>query len=366
MRLLKNTRAEFGAYSDEEAGIVSLQAARDAMDEIARWPGYAPSPLLTLDHLAAELGIGSILYKDESRRLGQGSFKVLGGAYAATLKLREFAPAHPVTLCCATDGNHGRSVAFAARKHGRDCVVFMHERAPASKAAAIEALGARVIRTPGTYDNSVREAARMADREGWVLIADTSEDAHDPTTRHVMQGYGVMVLEILEQLGSAPPPTHVFLQAGVGGMAAGIAGPLAEQFGERRPMNIIVEPETAAALYESALRGVPAKVGGDLLTAMEMLSAGQASPVAWPVLRRRADAFMTIGDNSAIAAREWLLRSEGRRVGAGMGVLDVGVSGVAGLAGLMRLAHEQPLAASLGLGPEARVLVIGTEAAPPP
>ncbi len=361
MRLTRNAKAAFGAYSDEEAEIVSLAAAREARQEVSAWPGFGPSPLLDLEDLAAELGIGRLLYKDESQRLGQGSFKVLGGAYAATLKLRALDRGGPVTLCCATDGNHGRSVAFAAKKHGCGCVVFMHAQAPAAKAAAIEALGARVVRTDGTYDHSVREAAQAAQHHGWVLVADTSEDPQDPTTRHVMQGYGIMALEVLDQVRIAePPPTHVFLQAGVGGLAAGIAGPFAEHFGKDRPMNIIVEPETAAPLFASAANGALTAVEGDLITVMEMLSAGQASPVAWPVLERRGDAFMTIADADAIAAKVQLIETEGRRL-----ALDVGLSGVAGLAGLMALAADPALAAPLGLTANARVLVIGSEGAPP-
>lgn len=359
MRLAMNPKAEFGAYTDGEAEIVSIAAAEEARREIAGWPGYAASPLRRFDELARELGVGDILYKDEAQRFGQGSFKILGGAYAAARRLRELGWPPAATLCCATDGNHGRSVAFAARQHGCECVVFMHERAPEPKAAAIRALGAQVVRTPGTYDHSVREAAAAAAREGWVLIADTSDDAQDPTTRHVMQGYGVMVLEILQELGGTPP-THVFLQSGVGGLAAGVAGPFADRLAGARPINIVVEPETAAALYESASRGKPTAVGGDLLTVMEMLSAGEVSPVAWPVLERRADAFMTIPDEAAILAKKRLLEGEGRRF-----PLDVGLSGVAGLAGLIALMDAPRRAAELGLGKDARVLIIGSEGAPP-
>ncbi|WP_332767713.1 diaminopropionate ammonia-lyase [Phenylobacterium sp.] len=356
MRLTMNSRAERGAYTSTEAEIVSLAAAEAARAEIATWPGYAPTPLLSLPALAAEFGVGEVLYKDESGRLGQGSFKVLGGAYAATLTLRELDGAGPVTLCCATDGNHGRSVAYAAREHGCRSVVFMHEHAPDFKADAIEALGARVVRTRGTYDDSLREAHSAALSEGWVLIADTSEDPADPTTRRVMQGYGVMVLELLDQFGVREPPTHVFLQGGVGGLAAGVAGVLAERYGSSRPTVVVVEPEAAAALFESAVQGAPSRVGGDFRTAMEMLSTGEASPVAWPILQRRADAFMAIDDQAAIAAAERLSRRE-----VGRPALDVGVSGAAGLAGLAELSKDRASADWLGLESSSRVLVFGTE-----
>ena len=197
---------------------------------------------------------------------------------------------------------------------------------------------------------------RSAEEEGWLLVPDTSEDELDPTTRLVMQGYGVMVLEIMEQLGGAAPPTHVMLQGGVGGLAAAVSGLFAEIFGANRPKVIVVEPESAACLLESALRLRPSKVGGDLVTSMEMLSAGEASPVAWPILRRRADVFLAIDDAAAIDAA--------RDLSAGIGptpTINVGISGAAGLAGLSEVMKVPELAAALRLDASARVLVIGTE-----
>jgi diaminopropionate ammonia-lyase len=260
----------------------------------------------------------------------------------------------PVTLCCATDGNHGRSVAFAARRQGCECVVYMHEHAPAAKEAAIRALGARVVRVSGTYDDSVRLARKSAEQEGWVLVADTSDDPLDLTTRHVIQGYGVMVLELLEQLAQWPGPTHVFVQCGVGGLAAAIAGVLADIRGAERPTLIVVEPEAAACVMESVRRGMLSRIGGDLMTAMAMLSAGEASAVAWPVLHQRADAFVAIDDATAIAAARELEACDAIP-------LDVSASGAAGYAGLADLWRHPEAAILAGLNHESRVLVFGTE-----
>jgi diaminopropionate ammonia-lyase len=356
MRVVFNPLAARGDYTREESAIVSRSLAQAAREEIGRWPGYEATPLRSLDPLADELGIGALLYKDESARLGQGSFKTLGGAYAAGVRLRELGARNDVTLCCATDGNHGRSVAFAAERFGCACAVFMHEHASSRKAAAIAALGARVVWIKGTYDDSVRHAQTAAEKEGWILIADTSVDALDPTTRLVMQGYGVMVLEILEQLRNDPPPTHVFLQGGVGGLAAAVAGVFADIFGASRPRIVVVEPDAAACLLESALRLAPSKVGGDLITAMDMLSTGEASPVAWPILQRRADVFLAIADSAAVGAAERLSVRAG-----GSGTLNVGVSGIAGMAGLIELLRHQELARLIQLDASARVLVFGTE-----
>lgn len=355
MRFALNPFAERSLYTPEEARIVSLESAARAREEIRRWPDYEVTPLRSLPGLAARLTLGEVLYKDESTRLGRGSFKALGGAYAATLRLRRYKGADP-TLCCATDGNHGISVAYAARQHGCSCVVYMHEHAHGGKMAAIRDLGARIIRTAGTYDDSVRIAARAAADEGWLLVADTSDDPHDPTTMHVMQGYGVMVLELIEQLSMADPPTHVFIQAGVGGLAASVAGILSERYSKDRPTFIIVEPETAACLFESNLRLRPSKIQGDLRTQLAMLSAGEASAAAWPILERRIDAYLAIEDGAALSARAGLIAPTN-----GDPALDVGISGAAGIAGLIAARGPSRLNHLLGLSRHSRIVVFGSE-----
>lgn len=349
-----NPRARRGAYTTAEAFAVSLHTAREAMAEVRSWPGYQPTPLRPLPDVAEALGLAEVVYKDEGRRFGLGSFKSLGGAYAATRLLHEMGgdPAGQ-TLCCATDGNHGRSVAYAAHRSGCRCVVYMHAHAPEQKAQAIAALGAEVVRVQGDYDESVRAVARAAAEHRWVLVADTSEDPHDQTTLCVMQGYGVMVLELMDQMPA--PPTHIVLQGGVGGLAAGVAGPFSDALGERRPTMLIVEPVAAAALFESACHGRPTPFVGDLRTAMEMLSAGEVSAAAWPILQKRIDAFMTIEDEAAVAAAQSLARRDAP--------ISAGVSGAAGLAGLIAAVADHEMAEGLGLDASSRVLVFGTEAA---
>lgn len=355
MRFALNPFAERSPYTPEEAQIVSLESAARARAEISRWPDYEVTPLRSLPGLAAQMMVGEVLYKDESQRLGCGSFKALGGAYAATLRLRTYTGPDP-TLCCATDGNHGLSVAYAAKRHGCPCVVFMHEHAHEGKVAAIRELGARIMRTAGTYDDSVQAAARAAADEGWLLVADTSADPRDPTTRHVMQGYGVMMLELIEQLGMTDSPSHVFIQAGVGGLAASVAGVLSEHYSQERPTFVVVEPETAACLFESNLRLRPAKIAGDLRTQMAMLSAGEASAAAWPILERRVDAFLAIADRAAVSARANLLEPKN-----GDPALDVGISGAAGIAGLTQLRGSSRSDRLLGLSRHSRIVVFGTE-----
>ncbi|WP_116809687.1 diaminopropionate ammonia-lyase [Steroidobacter cummioxidans] len=360
MRFALNPLASRGERTSAEIRITSRAAAEQARGEIARWREYAPTPVVSLPGIASELGLGRLLLKDESKRLNQGSFKALGGAYAAILRVRQLPDPKAVTLCCATEGNHGRSVAFAAAQIGCSSVIYMHERALEHKVKAIEALGAKVVRTPGNYDDSVRIARAAAQSNGWLLVSDTS-DPLDNTVLHVMQGYGVMVLELLEQLDAQSLPTHVFIQGGVGGLAAGLVGAFSDVLGERRPVFVVVEPDTAGCLLESALRFEAAKITGDLQTRMQMLAVGEASLAAWPALAHRVDAFMTVDDDAALAAVARL------KLPAPQGAaLDISATGVAGFAGLLELMRRQPaVAGKLGLDASARVLVLATEAGPP-
>jgi diaminopropionate ammonia-lyase len=349
MQLFVNPRARrdapFGPAQQavfDEAGHLAARA------EIASWPGYAPTPLLSLDELAAELGLAAIHYKDESRRFALNSFKALGGAYAVAKLLRERRAAGlptDVTVASATDGNHGRAVAWGAQSFGCRAVIFIHAGVSENRRAAIAAYGAEVIRTRGDYDDSVRECAAQSARNGWFVISDTSYDGYMDVPRDVMQGYTVLAEEAIEQLPGTP--THAFLQGGVGGLAAAVCARFWRRWGAARPRFVVVEPERADCLYQSARAGRPAHASGDLETIMAGLSCGEISPLAWEALGSGADAFMTIPDNAAVDAMRRLARE--RIVG--------GESGVAGLAGLIAAAQ----AGALGLARDSVAFVVGSE-----
>jgi diaminopropionate ammonia-lyase family len=220
----------------------------------------------------------------------------------------------------------------------------------------MQALGADVIRIAGNYDDSVHHAKRVAAEEGWLLISDTSDVASDEVAAEVLQGYGIMGLELIDQFNGRPP-THVFLQAGVGGLAAAIAGCFAEIAAAGRPQIVVVEPEVAACVMQNAIQG-PARVTGDLATNMAMLSCGETSAPAWVILSRRADAFMTISDEAADDAAAWLGSTPDIPGG-----LPTTASGAAGLAGLITAAEDIRIAARLGLGQNSHVLIFATETA---
>jgi diaminopropionate ammonia-lyase len=352
-----------------------------AQQTISQWKGYEPTPLISLPGLARGLGVEEILYKHEGSRFGLGSFKALGGAYAVYLELAKAISRRTrrdpdvkdlesgkwadetrrVTVACATDGNHGRSVAWGARRFHCNCVIFVHPHVSAHRRQAITDLGAEIREVPGNYDDSVREAARVAQAKGWIVISDTSYDGYEEIPRRVMQGYGVMVNEVIGQLSPSKMPTHVFVQAGVGGMAAAACAVLWHHFGIQRPRFVVVEPDKADALMRSAQAGTRVAVKGDLDTIMAGLSCGEVSPLAWSLLEHGADDFMTISDQLAVDAMRLLASSPYDDP-----PIVAGESAVAGLAALFAVAPNSELRQRLGLGSDSIILLFGSEGATDP
>ncbi len=355
------------AGADRVAEVLSLRGQSDA------------TPLFSLPGLARKLGIAALYVKDESHRLGLGSFKALGGAYALMILVREAAErqlqrpvalgelmsddvrnvAAGMTFACATDGNHGRSVAQGAEMMGAKAVIFVHSGVSKARIDAIARFGATMVRVEGSYDTSVAEAARVAADKGWTLLSDTSWPGYEYIPGLVAQGYTGLVRESLIQLPA--PPTHVFLQAGVGGFAAAVAGHLALVLGDQRPHVTVVEPARAACLYESARLGAPLKIPEGQPTVMAMLECYEPSLVAFRILSRVADGFMTVDEDTAPAVMRLLATPE-----PGDPPLVAGESGGVGLAGLIAVRHDPSVATEIALGPDARVLVINTEGATDP
>lgn len=378
IRYLLNPRAAPSlAYGPERARVLNRAAHAAAVREISSWTGYAPTPLLDLRGMAGRLGVETVWYKDEGARFGIGSFKALGGIYgvfrvlqaqleretgisgipSADLAGSRFAEfLGKVTVTCASAGNHGRAVARGGEMFGCRSVVFLPSNTPHHRLEAIEALGARTVSVDGSYDEAVAVAAREAERKGWLVVADTTYPGYENVPRHIMQGYTVIAGEVLEQLPPGLLPTHVFLQAGVGGLAAAVTGHFWEHLGAGRPQVVVVEPAEADCLLESALRARPSPSTGHLNTSMECLACRTVSPLAWRILEEGADAFLSIPDFAAEAMVETL----GRGLSGDPPVLTQ-PSGAAGLAGLLLATFEPTLSGPLGLGKDSRVLIIGSE-----
>jgi diaminopropionate ammonia-lyase len=240
-------------------------------------------------------------------------------------------------------------------------VIYIHATVSDGRKRTIEAYGAEVRRVDGNYDDSVRQCAVDADQNGWTVISDTSYPGYTEIPKDVMQGYGVMAAEAIAQLPPEVEPTHVFLQGGVGGMAAAVAAHLTWRWHGKRPLIVVVEPETAACLLASAKAGGPTAVGGDLDTVMAGLSCGEPSLLAWDILEEAADAFMTISDHAAEATMRLLAEGQAADL-----PLVAGESGVAGLAGAIAASQVEAFRAKLSLDNDSRILVFGTEGATDP
>lgn len=283
---------------------------------------------------------------------------VLAGHHAGQLR--------GTTVICATDGNHGRALAAAARSVGCACVIVLHAKVSVEREQAIAEYGATIVRIAGNYDDSVAEARRLAAARQWHLVSDTSFDGDEQVPCDVMQGYGGIVAEIEAQCVAMPdqacPFTHVFLQGGVGGLAAGIASGFWQVYGEHRPHFIVVEPEQADCLLQSARQGRAASTTGAVDSVMAGLACGDASPLAWRFLEPSVDLFMTVRDDGhAVAAMRLLAAGSAQDQ-----PVVSGESGAAGLAGLTALRTMPAQAAACVLNAASRVLLISTEGATAP
>lgn len=380
--LFTNPRATRTPYPEALRAVLCLARTQENRRWLAGWRGLArtATPLVALPDLAHRLGVAQVSVKDESVRSPLASFKALGAPIAlvrqllrlhpgldpaAVLSGRYAAQLQGYTVVSATDGNHGRALAAAAQDAGCACVIVLHAHVSAEREQAIARFGARIVRIAGNYDESVHEAARLAAANGWQVVSDTSYAGYEDIPRDVMQGYGTIAAELIEQTGAqAGQPgafTHVFLQGGVGGLAAGVAATLWEYQGAARPCCIVVEPAQADCLMQSALQGRPARATGSVDSVMAGLACGETSPLAWRFLDPGIDHFMTVEDSAAIAAMRTLAAGSAQDV-----PIVAGESGAAGLAALQVLRSDPALAAQAGLDAQARVLLINSEGATAP
>ena len=354
--------------------VLSKEGFDVAEAEITSWEGYKKTPLHHLTALARNIGVAEVLYKDEGPRFGLASFKALGGAYAAlrvlqrqiadqtgqTVRLEDIRTGQhkmacaDITLVSATDGNHGRSLAWGCQKFGAPCRIYIHAEVSEGRAQIMRDFGADVIRIDGDYDESVAFAKSEAAANGWFVVSDTSWEGYTEPPRDVMAGYGVLTREICRALDRAP--THVFLQGGVGGMAAGITAALVQHWGDSAPRVVIVEPDLAACLFESARNGVATTVHIAQETIMAGLSCGEPSPLAWAILEQEASDFVTIPDTLIPPTVRLLARPLN-----GDPEIEAGESAVAGLCALIAAMDDPAMAGALGLDASSRVLLIGSE-----
>ena len=344
------------------------------------FPGYRPTPLVNLESLAGALGVKSFQIKDESKRFGLNAFKVLGGSYAignyiaqklgmdiSELDFERMTGSEirrkigDVTFVTATDGNHGRGVAWTANRLKQKCVVYMPKGTAVERLNNIKGLGADASITDLNYDDAVRLANEGVAKNGWVLIQDTAWEGYEDVPRWIMQGYTTMGYEIVNQLGG-DIPTHIFLQAGVGAMAGAMAGFFSDFYkGDRKPVITILEPNKADCIFRTAeaADGTLHCVKGDMDSIMAGLCCGEPCTIGWEILRDYADNFVSVPDSVAAKGMRILGNPLGGDARVISGESGAGTTGF--VAELMQKESLGQIREQIGLKKDSRILCISTE-----
>lgn len=347
------------------------------------FPEYSVTPLVNLENLSEKLGLGGIFLKDESYRFGLNAFKVLGGSYSMAKYLAQRLDMDitdlpyeklisdevreklgDITFVTATDGNHGRGVAWTANRLKQKSVVYMPKGSSLVRLENIRKEGADASITDMNYDDAVRLAAKYADEHNGVVIQDTAWEGYEEIPAWIMQGYGTMGLEALEQLKNdykVERPTHIFLQAGVGSLAGGIQGFFASVFGKECPTTVIVEAKEAACYYESAIAndGTPRAVGGDMPTIMAGLACGEVNITGFQVLKNYSKVFVSAPNYVAANGMRVLgnpLREDNKVISGESGAVTLGL-----VYELMTNPEYKELKESIGLDKNSKVLLFSTE-----
>ena len=276
----------------------------EAIEVISSWKNYSPTPLIKLNKLDKELKLKNIYYKDEDKRFDLKSFKALGGAFAV---YKIASKKKNITVSTATAGNHGRSVAWGAQRLGLECKIFISENVSESRAVAMKDLGADVIRVKGNYDNSLKVCIEQSNKNNWEIVQDVSWEGYKDVPKLIMAGYTIMVKEILDEVDSNSI-THVFLQAGVGGMAAAMIAGFAK-LSKNIPKFIVIEPENADCVFKSIQNNKPTSIDIKKETVMGGMSCGDVSSIAWEILKNSTNYCMTIPDNAISTAVALLAES---------------------------------------------------------
>jgi len=364
----------------KSAELYSAERMEKVNDFHASMPGYEQTPLYELKNLSELLGVGSIYVKDESGRFGLNAFKGLGVSYAMAeyfagklnIDLDDFtfdellgkvSDSPTVIFSTATDGNHGKGVAWASELFHQEGRVYMPEGTAKSRLDAVLEYGAEGIITEMNYDETVEHVQEISRENGWVHIQDTAWEGYTELPMYIMQGYTTIIAELERQLQGENPGevTHVILQAGVGSFAGAMAAAIYNLTGGRSPRIIVVEPQKADCLHQSAKSedGSPVRVHGSLDSMMAGLSCGAPSPAGWEILKSVADGFASCDDSVSATG----MRVLGNPAGEDKKVIS-GESGAVPLGFLYEVMTNEEygcLKEQLGLGADSKVLTISTE-----
>ena len=383
MEVIKWSANKMPKSGDQQLSVMALDEVQRARRFHQSFPQYAVTPLARLSRMAGQLGLKDVFVKDESYRFGLNAFKVLGGSFAMARYIakelgksvdemsydyltsnqlkQEFGQA---TFFTATDGNHGRGVAWAANRLGQKAVVHMPKGSSKSRFDNIAREGAKVTIEEVNYDECVRiAAAEAAETQRGVVVQDTAWDGYEEIPAWIMQGYGTMAMEAAEQLKSlgAARPTHIFVQAGVGSLAGAVVGFFHDLFPENPPKTIIMEAQAADCLYRGAVAGDGQlrTVDGDLQTIMAGLACGEPNTISWDILRNHASFFVSCPDWVAAKGMRMLsapCKGDPQVVSGESGAVGMGL-----LATLMENAEYRKLREAIGLDETSSVLLFSTE-----
>ena len=331
--------------------VLSKNEMDDAFNMISRWDGYSPTPLENLNHLASELQLKNIFYKDESKRFNLKSFKALGGAYAVEKVSQN---KKNITVSTATAGNHGRSVAWGAKRLGLKCKIFISEFVSESRAEAMRGFGAEVFRVKGNYDNSLQECIKQSKLNDWQIVQDVAWKNYMQVPKYTMAGYSVMMKEIAEQINNEKI-SHIILQAGVGGMAGAMVAGIARYL-DNIPTIIVVEPDSAACVMESIKTGKIEKIDIKRESLMGGMSCGEVSLVPWEILKNSVKHCISLPDDDIAKTMKLLGNASFSEES-----IIAGENAAPGVISLIASCEDETIKTKIELNDNSNVLIFGCE-----
>ncbi len=336
---------------DEILKNITVEQINEAYLTISKWDGYGSTPLLELNKLSKELNLNKIYYKDESKRFNLKSFKALGGAYA----VEKVAKGNKnITVSTATAGNHGRSVAWGAKRLGLKCKIFISENVSDERGKAMQDLGADVIKVKGNYENSLLECIRQSIENSWQIVQDVAWKDYILVPTLTMAGYSVMMKEIVDQIHNEEI-THIYLQAGVGGMAGAMVAGVARYL-KNIPKMIVIEPDSAACVMESIKTGKIEKVNITKESLMGGMSCGEPSLVPWQILKKSVNNCMSLPDDDIGKAMKLFANAS-----FGDDKIIAGENSAPGVISLIASCNDENIKNKLNINSKSNILLIGCE-----
>ena len=336
---------------DQILSSLTLKDIDDAYNSISKWEGYSPTPLIKLNKLTKELNLKNIFYKDENKRFNLKSFKALGGAYAVEKVTKGN---KEIVVATATAGNHGRSVAWGAKRLGLKCKIFISEFVSDARGKAMEALGAEVIKVKGNYENSLIECIKQSTENNWQIVQDVAWKDYMLVPKYTMAGYSVMMKEIAEQINSEKI-SHIILQAGVGGMAGAMVAGIARYL-DNIPTIIVVEPDSAACVMESIKTGKIEKIDIKRESLMGGMSCGEVSLVPWEILKNSVKHCISLPDDDIAKTMKLLGNASFSEES-----IIAGENAAPGVISLIASCEDETIKTKIDLNENSNVLIFGCE-----